>query len=74
MERNHSLLTEQNTALQLGVSVPALRKWRYQGRGPKFFKLGSLVRYRPEDIDQWLLSRPQGGEPSPQRAAVGGVQ
>lgn len=62
MTETYSLLNEQNAALLLNVSVPTLRKWRYKGRGPKFLKLGSLVRYKPSDIEQWLTTLPQGGE------------
>ena len=29
---------------------------------PKFLKIGAWVRYRPEDVEEWLDSRPAGGE------------
>ena len=57
----HILLTEGELANYLNVSVAAVRKWRGQGRGPAFCKLGSLVRYKREDVDQWLSTRPKGG-------------
>jgi hypothetical protein len=28
---------------------------------PQFIKVGSLVRYRPEDLESWLASLPTGG-------------
>jgi hypothetical protein len=59
-----SLLTEQQASVYMAVSVAALRKWRVKDRGPTFFKLNRLVRYRPEDLDQWIATRPQGGERS----------
>jgi predicted DNA-binding transcriptional regulator AlpA len=68
------MLNEKQTAEALGVSVAALRKWRFQGRGPAYIKLGKLVRYRREDIDQWLLTRPKGGEVLPVAQQVGGLQ
>jgi hypothetical protein len=46
---------------QLRVSLAALRKWRVMKKGPQFLKVGSLVRYRQADIDQWLASLPVGG-------------
>jgi predicted DNA-binding transcriptional regulator AlpA len=55
-------LTEKQTAERLAVSVAALRRWRSENRGPGYLKFGRLVRYRSEDIDQWLGTRPQGGE------------
>lgn len=55
------LLTETEVADYLHVSVATLRKWRLTSRGPLFLKLGSLVRYRPEDVESWLSSCPQRG-------------
>ncbi|MBI1955064.1 MAG: helix-turn-helix domain-containing protein [Acidobacteria bacterium] len=45
-----------------GVSVGMVRRWRHQGRGPRFLRIGGLVRYRLEDLEAWLASRPIGGE------------
>lgn len=56
-----ALLTEAEVSKQLRVSLAALRKWRVMKRGPQFLKIGSLVRYRQGDIDQWLASVPVGG-------------
>jgi excisionase family DNA binding protein len=56
-----SLLSEKELAPLLGVSLAALRRWRLEDRGPAFLKLGSAVRYRPEDVQQWIASRPVGG-------------
>ena len=57
----HTLLTETEVAKQLRVSLAALRKWRVLNRGPQFLKIGSLVRYRQADINQWLESVLVGG-------------
>jgi predicted DNA-binding transcriptional regulator AlpA len=59
-----TLLTEEDVAQQLHVSVASLRRWRIERRGPQFIKVGSLVRYRPEELEAWLLSRPKGGSAS----------
>lgn len=56
-----TLLTETEVSKQLRVSLAALRKWRVMKKGPQFLKIGSLVRYRQADIDQWLASLPVGG-------------
>lgn len=56
------LLTEQEVSRQLNVSLAALRRWRLERRGPQFIKVGSLVRYRPEELEQWLAAQPVGGE------------
>lgn len=56
-----TLLTETEVAKELRVSLAALRKWRVMKKGPQFLKIGSLVRYRQADVDQWLTSLPVGG-------------
>ena len=56
-----NLLTEEEVALRLHVSLAALRRWRLEKRGPKFIKVSALVRYRPEELDEWLASQPVGG-------------
>ena len=56
-----NLLTEQDVSRQLHVSLATLRRWRLEGRGPKFIKVSSLVRYRPEELEEWLASQPVGG-------------
>jgi predicted DNA-binding transcriptional regulator AlpA len=48
-------LTEGQTAEILGCSRALLRKWRrIKGGGPRFFKLGHLVRYSLRDLQAWL--------------------
>jgi len=60
-----NLLTEEQLAKQLSVSIASLRRWRLLNRGPKFIKVGSLVRYRPDDVERWLAELPTGGESLP---------
>ncbi|RFA16007.1 hypothetical protein B7R22_05250 [Subtercola boreus] len=48
------LLTESEVASSIGFAVGTLRNWRGQGKGPAFVKIGSAVRYRPEDIETWV--------------------
>lgn len=38
----------------LGLSVNTLNKWRVQGRGPNFVKLGRAVCYKQSELDAWL--------------------
>jgi predicted DNA-binding transcriptional regulator AlpA len=57
-----SLLTETEVSKHLRVSIACVRRWRLEHRGPRFFKIGSLVRYRPEDVEYWINARPAGGE------------
>jgi predicted DNA-binding transcriptional regulator AlpA len=50
------LLNERQVADSCSISVLTLRKWRSEGRGPRYVKIGALVRYRPEDVDAWIQS------------------
>jgi excisionase family DNA binding protein len=45
-------------AVYLGVQVSTIRKWRILRKGPKFIKIGSLVRYRKSDVEAYLDSCP----------------
>lgn len=65
----HNFLTEKEVARQINVSLASLRRWRLQQRGPRFVKVGALVRYRSEDLEQWMESLPSGGA-APQRQEI----
>ena len=51
------LLAESAVAEQLDCETKTLQAWRCRGGGPAFVKVGRLVRYRPEDVEQWIESR-----------------
>jgi predicted DNA-binding transcriptional regulator AlpA len=57
-----TLLNEHDVARITGLSVASVRRWRLLRLGPQYLKIGSAVRYRPEDVTAWLASRPTGGE------------
>lgn len=48
------LLPPSEVAALLRVPPRLLSEWRSAGRGPKFIKVGRLVRYRAEDVQSWL--------------------
>ena len=49
------LVNEHFAAEYLGVAVRTLQWWRSVGRGPRFVKIGRLVRYRiREDLDAYI--------------------
>ena len=54
------LIDECALAVRLGVSRSTLQSWRYAGRGPRFIKLGRLVRYRNADVDAYLAAQTRG--------------
>ena len=57
-----TLLNEHEVARITGLSVASVRRWRLLRRGPSYKKIGAAVRYRPQDVEAWLASRPTGGE------------
>lgn len=57
-----TLLDERDVARWIRVSVATLRYWRGEGKGPRYRKVGQLVRYSPSDVQDWLNTRPVGGE------------
>lgn len=54
-------LKEQEVAEWLGLSLAALRRFRYENRGPRFAKFGASVSYAVSDVEAWVASRPTGG-------------
>jgi hypothetical protein len=48
------LVDEGGAAAIIGCSVGLMRKWRRFGKGPRYCKLGRLVRYKQADIDSFL--------------------
>jgi hypothetical protein len=50
------LITEGEAATILRVSLTSLRRWRRQGSGPVYRKLGRTVRYRPNDLSEFVAS------------------
>ncbi len=41
----------------IGMSRRTLEKWRGEGTGPPFLKLGRRVLYSVADLEEWLRSR-----------------
>ncbi|MGH9406624.1 MAG: helix-turn-helix transcriptional regulator [Terriglobia bacterium] len=52
------LLTPDEVAEVTGLSTETLAQWRSQRRGIPFLKISrNCVRYRQDDLQQWLQSR-----------------
>lgn len=48
------LLTQSDLAAISGQSEVTIGRWRRQGAGPAFLKLGRKVMYRRVDVEAWL--------------------
>lgn len=59
------LYSQNDVAEQLGCSVRTLERYRASGDGPRFVKVGRLVRYRASDLDAWLGGRVRGSTSEP---------
>ena len=48
---------DNNAAAEyIGLAPQTLNRWRGEGRGPRFMKLGSRVVYDQADLDEWLAA------------------
>jgi excisionase family DNA binding protein len=54
------LLTQDEVAELLKLSVRTVERLRVTGAGPKFLKIRNSVRYRPENVQAWLASLLRG--------------
>ena len=48
---------ERGAAEIVGCAPRTLANWRSQRRGPRFIRVGRLIRYRIEDLESYLDSR-----------------
>lgn len=49
-----ALLDPKAAAILLNCSDWTLAEWRCSGSGPRFIKVGRLVRYALEDLQVWI--------------------
>jgi Helix-turn-helix domain len=47
-------LTEKAAAEYLDIPAGTLRNWRFVGKGPAYFRIGSAVRYEVADLDAFV--------------------
>jgi len=64
--QDKEILTDKETAVFLGVADRTLRDWRKSGKGPDYAQMGSKIRYRKIDINEYLdrqiISMEQGSK------------
>lgn len=54
---NTDVMNTSEAARYVRLGKPTLDRFRLTGEGPRFAKLGGAVRYRREDLDEWIASR-----------------
>lgn len=50
------LLNEVEAADLLRLSVRTLQAWRCKGIGPRFVRIGRIIRYRRGDLTDWIAT------------------
>jgi predicted DNA-binding transcriptional regulator AlpA len=59
MSNNNSpiaLLTEEQVAELLALSVRTLQAWRLRGAGPLFVRAGRAIRYQQSELAEWIAA------------------
>jgi len=50
-------LNERQVGELTSMSLSTLRQWRFCGKGPKYHKVGRAVRYKIQDVSDWMNER-----------------
>lgn len=45
-----------------GISVRTLERWRSNGEGPAYIRVGRCVRYRASDVAVYIAANMHGGD------------
>jgi hypothetical protein len=61
----NDLLTERELAAELRKSPATLARWRREGTGPPWVRVGKTPMYPWAGYQRWLQRQAGGGEPSP---------
>ena len=51
------LLSQRSVAERLGVTERTMERWRAEGCGPPYLKVGRGIRYDEADVAAWLDAR-----------------
>ncbi|HET6455808.1 MAG TPA: helix-turn-helix domain-containing protein [Armatimonadota bacterium] len=50
-------MTEREVAEFLALKPETLRQYRYDGKGPPYYKIAGTIRYRLPELEQYLFQR-----------------
>jgi excisionase family DNA binding protein len=54
------MLSPEDLAAYLAVPLATVYRWRSRGDGPASYRVGRHVRYKLQDIEDWLQGRRVG--------------
>lgn len=55
-EAGDTLIPSSSMQSYIGIAPQTLARWRYEGKGPRYIKIGRKVAYKVNDIKVWLKS------------------
>ena len=61
--------TTKQAAEFLQIKETTLEQWRWNGKSPRFIKMGRCVRYRKADLEAFMNERVYGSTTEAQAAA-----
>lgn len=59
------MISREQVARELGLSVDTLGRWATQRKGPPVTKIGPKVFYRRESLEAWVKAQEVSHEPLP---------
>ena len=59
--RSERLLTPEEVADLLGISMSTLKYWRHRNKGPRWLRVGRHIRHHPKDVDAYIAGCESGG-------------
>lgn len=57
MKTEKEFFSPEYLAESLGIPIRTLYMWRSRGVGPRGYKIGKHVRYKAQDVEEWLETR-----------------
>jgi len=57
MGTDDELIDQRAMSKILRITTKTAEAWRSRGGGPRYVKVGALVRYRKSDIAEWIERR-----------------
>lgn len=64
-DNDEILIPSHQMSAYIGLSAQTLARWRHEGKGPGYVKIGRLVAYRAGELRRWLDGQKRQSTTSP---------
>lgn len=64
-DNDEALIPSRQMPAYIGLSPQTLARWRHEGKGPGYVKIGRLVAYRVGELRGWLDGQKRQSTTSP---------